>query len=95
MGTDLLSKHLRPFSLLLPLFLLFLIVTWFVLNHYRALYYNDYIEDGPRALAYTSVVHAQNILQWPILTLAIILLPAIVCRIIQVILTDVGHLSKY
>jgi hypothetical protein len=44
-----------------------LVVSWFVLNHYRVLYYNDAIEGpSPQTSPYWTIIHVQDLLLWPI-----------------------------
>jgi hypothetical protein len=49
-----------------------LTASWFVLNHYRVLYYNDSIEGpSPQTSPYWTIIHAQDLLLWPILIAAL------------------------
>ena len=48
-----------------------LVASWFVLNHYRVLYYNDAIEgSSTQTAAYWTIIHIQDLLFWPILIAA-------------------------
>jgi hypothetical protein len=47
-----------------------LLVSWFVLNHYRVLYYNDAIEGpSPQSSPYWTIIHVQDLMLWPILVM--------------------------
>jgi hypothetical protein len=68
-----------------------LVVSWFVLNHYRVLYYNDSIEGpSPQTSPYWTIIHAQDNLLWAILIAALCVGGLMLVRVAQRIASAMG-----
>ena len=61
-----------------------LVASWFVLNHYRVLYYNDSIEGpSPQTSPYWTIIRAQDLLLWPILIAALCAAAFVLSKVAQ------------
>jgi hypothetical protein len=69
-----------------------LVVTWFILNHFRAQFYNSAIE-GPSAETspYWTIIRIQAILEWPILALSLVAALLILIELARKIALIVRH----